>query len=379
MLPKQAIAFPEVAIIRKGTPKRKYSKNGRESWIQGMDLGSRFRIAFAPGTDDVKNAFAALYPTAAKTYGPDYAEQSGFEMSRIRCMITTRNVSDAWEWANEAYNAGRLIARADDNHFIVYRNPVTGEHEIKNGEPFKEFSHGMSVDYERDGRKFFLPIRTYGRLSLFIPDLGRMVRFTLKTTSFYDRLNISANLAAIQFLADTLNGGNAAGIPFFVYRREQEITWNKPDGGAQRIKKWLVNIEADPEWVAATMQRMRRFALGGETIGPALLPPPVSGNVNPETAAEDEATGDYGDGPNLEELEELEGMATDIPDPVTPPAPAPASETQKTIQQLRQEFSKIYNAASTAGHKNLPGITGKTNAEDIISATAVIQAILDAK
>lgn len=97
-------------------------------------------------------------------------------------------------------------------------------------------------------------------------------------------------------------------------------------------------------------------------------------------------------GPDLEALDALEGQAADIPapketeaellgdmgfypEPIKPPQPAP----QKTIQQLRVEFSKVYQAASRAGHKNLPGITGSTNAADILAATATIQAILDTK
>lgn len=314
-LPKQNVAFPEVAIIRKGSPKRR-NPNKKEQWIQGMDLNAKFRIAFAPGTEDVRQAFAALYPQSIKHYGPDFAEPDGFEMSKLRCMITTRNVADAWEWANEAYNAGRLIARADDTHFITLRDPLNGEYTVSNGEPFTEFAHGQSIVYERDGRKFTLPIRTYGRLSLFLPELKRMVRFTLKTTSFYDRLNISSNLAAIQFLADTLNNGNAAGIPFFIYRREQEITWNKPDGSAARIKKWLVCIEADPAWVEATLKRMSNFSLGGDVLSQALLPPPITGEVNPDDA-EDEA----------EPTQELEYV--DVTESIQEPEHAAVAETKK--------------------------------------------------
>lgn len=326
MLPKQSIAFPEVAIIRKGTPKRKNPKRP-DQMIQGMDLNSKFRIAFAPGTDDVKAAFAALYPQSVKKYGPDFAEPDGFELSKLRCMITTRNVSDAWEWNNEAYNAGRLIARADDSHFITLRDPLTGEYQVTNGEPYTEFQHGQTIVYERDGRKYTLPIRTYGRLSLFLPELKRMVRMTLKTTSYYDRLNISSNLAAIQFLADTLNNGNAAGIPFYIYRREQEVTWNKPDGGAQRIKKWLVCIEADPEWVEATLRRMSQFALGGDVIQ-AMLPAPVVGSVNPNDGEDEQPETDYGDYVDAEDEqpEQDYGDYIDAEEVDPEPEPAPAKK-----------------------------------------------------
>lgn len=374
-LPKQAIAFPEVAVIRKGTPKRKHPKYPN-SWIQGQDLGAKFRIAFAPGTDDVKAAFKAVYPSAYKQYGPNFAEPDGFEMDRLRCMITTRNISEAWEWANEAYSAGRMIARADDQRFITLRNPLTGAYEVVDGEPYTEFKHGQSIKYERDGKQFVLPVRTYGRLSLFLPELGRMVRFTLKTTSFYDRLNISANLAAIQFLADTLNGGNAAGIPFYIYRREQQITWNKEDGSAQRIGKWLVCIEADPEWVTRTMQRMTAFALGGSSGAPLMLPGSqpveISGNISPNDAEDEGAPEpDYGDAIDGEttELEtEPEGKKPERPvqPPPTPKEPlnngmALYGQRPYSPEQLKAQMGEWAKAragqACTEKHRHLLAAT----------------------
>ncbi len=379
MLPKQAIAFPEVAVIRKGTPKRKNPKNASQ-WIQGSDLNAKFRIAFAPGTDEVRKVFGELYPQSIKHYGPDYAEQDGFEMARMRCMLTTRNVADAWEWANEAYSTGRLIARADDNHFITLRDPLSGEYQVINGEPFTEFHNGMSVDYERDGKQYHLPIRTYGRLSLFLPELKRMVRFTLKTTSYYDRLNISSNLAAIQFLADTLNGGNAAGIPFYIYRREQEVTWNKPDGGAQRVKKWLVCIEADPLWVESTLKRMSQFALGVD-LSTALLPAPITGVADPDDG-EDEAPPEQEYGDEVITLTSAPAAAPASTQAPTPPLPAdwqaakaakeaekkgagPAPQTPPPPQQtparpyppalFREKFQAAVKVAEAQNHLNVIG------------------------
>jgi hypothetical protein len=181
-----------------------------------------------------------------------------------------------------------------------------------NGEPWVEFNHGDCVTYEKNGKPMKLPIKTVGRLRLFVPELERMVFITLKTTSYYDRLNIDANLSAIQFLANTLNGGNAAGIPFYVYRREQEICWNKEDGSAQRIKKWLVNIEADSEWVKAATSRMANFALTGEVMTRALLPSPITITSTARPDDDDE------DAPEPEEMQA--GEVTDIEEPAAPPA-----------------------------------------------------------
>lgn len=349
--PKQQIAFPEVAILRKGTPKVK----GQNGFIQGKDLGQKFRISFYPGTTDSRNAWQAAHPESYVKYDltyrlpGTYAEPDGFEIERLRAMVPFRSVFDAWEWANEAHSAGRMVAKADDDHYLMKRDPLTGAYLVQNGEPYTEFHHGDEIRYEKNNKTMVLPIRTVGRLRLFVPELERMVFITLKTTSFYDRLNIDANLSALQFLANTLNGGNAAGIPFYIYRREQEICWNKPDGSAQRIKKWLVNIEADPEWVKVAQSRMANFALTGMVSQALLAPPPppaMTAAVNPF---------DEPDEPGDEFLPSpsgiLEGQVTEL-------EPEPPAEG--TTGQLDQDFPPLpadWQAAKAAKEAEKPRAT----------------------
>lgn len=268
---KILIAFPEVGIIRKGGQKQKRMVDGREVETVGKDLSDRFRVTFYPGTEDVAARFFEVYDT--------------FTPHHIRAMLPFRSVWDAWNRANEAYNFGRLIAKADDDRFITLRDPLTGEYQVRNGEPLRAYTPGECIEYERKGKQYKLKLRPTGRLRLFLPEIGRLVTFTLKTTSFYDCINIEQHLGALQAIADALNGGNAAGIPIHVYRAEREVTWNRPDGGAQRVKKWLVHIESDPEWVKAAIRRLADFALTGEMRAEGLLPEQlgeVAGSVDPE-------------------------------------------------------------------------------------------------
>jgi len=267
---KLTIAFPEVGIIRKGAQKQKRTIDGREVETVGKDLSDRFRVTFYPGTEDIAASFFAVYDT--------------FTPHHIRAILPFRSVWDAWSRANEAYNFGRLIAKADDDRFITLRDPLTGEYLVRNREPHRPYTPGETIEYERKGKQYKLKLRPTGRLRLFLPEIGRLVTFTLKTTSFYDCINIEQHLGALQAIADALNGGNAAGIPFHVYRAEREVTWNRPDGGAQRVKKWLVHIESDADWVKAAIRRLADFALTGEMRAP-LLPEhhgEITGSVDPE-------------------------------------------------------------------------------------------------
>jgi len=254
---RATFAFPEIGIIRKGDAKRTVTKNGCEVQTVGQDLGNRFRVVFFPGTGDAEAVFKAAY--------------GSLQPQRIQAMLPFRTTAACWSHLNETYMKGRQVAAADDLHYITRRDPITGEYQVRNGEPFVPYTPGEEITYSRDGQNFSLKSRPVGRLRLFLPVFERLVTVTLKTTSFYDCINIDQQLGAIEMLAESLNGGNCSGIPFWIYRRETEITWHRPDG-ATRIKKWLVNIEADQDWVKAAIKRLRTQALGEGQASTPLLP-----------------------------------------------------------------------------------------------------------
>lgn len=264
MTRKQQSAFPEVGTIRKGEPK--------EGNRFGADLNERFRVEFFPATENVQ----ARFYTAYQTYYP----------TEIRGMIAASSVWDSWYFANEAYTqSGQMIASADDERFLHLRNPATGEILVRKGEPFREYVPGQTFNYQRGDRQFEAKLKPSGRLSIFLPELEEFVVFTLKTTSYYDRINIEKHLSAIQGLANALKGGNVAGIPIRVYRRLGWVTWNKPDGGAIRTQKWLVNIEPESAWAKQAMNHLSNFALFGNAFEDA----EVEVDVDPSLGEDEEA------------------------------------------------------------------------------------------
>jgi hypothetical protein len=269
MTAKLDIAFPTVAQIRKGGQKRVIQKNGRSIEAFGTDLEDKFRVVFAPGAQEIMTAFMEVYGTLTPT--------------RIRAMIPFQSVWSTWYFANEAYASSCRVAQADDEHFISLRDPLTLAYTIRNGEPYRPYTPGEKISYQRDGKTYSLTIKPNGRLRLFLPEIGRWVTFELRTNAYYDRVNIEQQLGALQAIANVLNNGNAAGIPFNIYRRLGEVLWNKPDGGALRVKKWLVNIEIDPEWGAQALQKLTCSALGNLTPNSFDLAPsgPILSPVDP--------------------------------------------------------------------------------------------------
>ena len=298
---RQAISFPDVAIIHKGSPKQRIERDGRTVEIQGKDLNQKFRLHFLPGTDDVRASWHAKHAGELKEYGPKYTIPSGYEFESVRVVVPAPSVWDAWDYGNEVYNAGRRIALANDEQYLTLRDPLTGAFLVKDGKPFKAFQPGDTITYKRNDKEYTLVMKSHGRLRLVLEDLvlaGHLVQVILKTTSYYDCQNINRQLAGIQALANSINGGNAGGIPLIIYRAEQEVAWNKKDGGAQRIKKWFINIKADPNWVKFAFAQLGKNALSGSGMNSLLLPPPaLSGTVNPDSESFDsgDEEQDHGD------------------------------------------------------------------------------------
>lgn len=332
--PRQSVGFPEVAIIHKGSPKQKVVKGDKTIEIQGKDLNNLFRIHFLPGTEDVRKIWHEKHAGEYKKYGDKFAIPDGYEIAQMRVVVPAPTVWDAWDYGNEVYNAGRRIALADDDHYITLRDPLTGEYIIKDGEPYRPFTPKDEITYEKtiNGEKktITLIMKSQGRLRLVLEDLvnaGQLVQVILKTTSFYDCQNINRQLAGIQNIADMINGGNAGGIPIIIYRAEQEVAWNKPDGSAQRIKKWFINLKADPNWVKMAFASMGKKALAGSAMNNLMLPATsVTGPVDP-----DRETFESGD----EDPNTVEGEFSE-PEPEfsQPEEPAPTSDNSVKYHYL---------------------------------------------
>ena len=209
---------------------------------------------------------------------------------------------------------------------------------MRDSQPHTPWSIGDQITYERNERQYTLKFRPYGRLKLFLPytvktTSSRFVHFVLKTTSYYDCINIDANLAAIQNIANVLNHGNAAGIPIIIYRKLTDICWNHEDGTASREKKWLVCIEVDPEWVAGAIRRMSALALGQEAVSGLLPSGDTQHALSVSSAAPDPSQDD------------------DIDEELDPVEPEPTTQEPQTVTEgeyTREEQAKPAKEKNTA-------------------------------
>jgi hypothetical protein len=115
-----------------------------------------------------------------------------------------------------------------------------------------------------------------------------MAIVTVMMTSKHDILNLHASLMAID---EARMNGSLRGIPLVLRRVEKKISTPR-DGKRVRVTKWLLQIEAQPRWVALQLQAQERAALPGYVeqprevaplqIGPA--PDPIEWEIDEDGA-----------------------------------------------------------------------------------------------
>lgn len=244
-LTDRGLAFPEIGQIRKGDKKTDPRKPGKDLQY--------FRVVFAEQETEAQAEFERIY---------------GAQPAEIKIILPFNEIERQWEAWLEAYTAGRMVARADGEHFIYLVDTATGAVLVKNGIDLKTGQPRPYVDgpvgwyTNQKGEKEAIWCKPNGRLKVIVPELARAAYLTVLTTSIYDIANISDQLRAFQ----TINDGQLAGIPLMLRRRPRNISTPSGDGARARRVKWLLSIEADPEWVKARLTATKHAALpGGES------------------------------------------------------------------------------------------------------------------
>jgi len=239
--------FPEIGQIRKGAPKN-------DKGYVGKDL-DYFRVEFDEQEKDAAKLFNSIY---------------GDKPQEIIVVLAFDEVDRVWDAYLEAYTAGRMVARSDGEKYLYLVDTKTGEVVVKNGKPFKAYVEGESVGTitnETTKKVEQIKMRPVGRLRVVIPELRRLAYLTVLTTSIHDIVNISSQIKAIA----AINGTKISGIRMTLKRRPKEISTPRPDGSRARYTKWLLSIEADPDWVGAKLDTMHALSMPEQAVN--YLPP----------------------------------------------------------------------------------------------------------
>jgi hypothetical protein len=251
--------FPRIGELRKGAPK---PATGNKP---GADL-KHFR--FTSTNQDVVQTFGNAYgnePTAVKIFLPYATTDENFE---------------AWI---EEWGAGSLKWRGDGQNLVIWQTA------------HGTYSHEPKPQPEKGGKQV-------GRLKVIIPELGRLAYVVALTTSTHDIMELHSNLTAYEAMA-----GGLQGIPFILSRVPRMVSTPGKNGRVRR-EKWLLHIEAAPEWVQAQLATMQQSAL------PQYHEPLAIGDGEPDEFDVDE-----------------DGV-------IIPQEPEPTPEPERSIQRYTDSF-----------------------------------------
>jgi hypothetical protein len=241
----QDAAFIEVGQIRKGAPKN-------EMGHMGKDL-PYFRVVFNEGEEETAALFAEEFPE---------------KPTEIEIMFPFDEPWRVWEYGLEAYT-GRgiriMLVNADTDAILYWTDPRTGEAIVRNGiwtggdkkgeaATWDGETPAYSYTNKKGELKHVMPTLRC-RLRVMIPELKRIVYFTVISGSWYDKANITRQLTAYYQMTGSLKG-----IPFLLRRRWQEVPCARPDGGRVRDRKSLISVESTEEWSIKMFDALKTWA-----------------------------------------------------------------------------------------------------------------------
>lgn len=291
-LTDRGASLPQIGTLRKGDKKA-------SATMPGKDL-DHFR--FVTEDTDAESAFLAAY---------------GAQPRSINVFLPFATVDENFEAWMEEYTASALKHRCDGETCVLW---LKGD-----------------GTYSSDPRPCPGGCKQTGRLKVVIPELGRMAIVTVMMTSKHDILNLHASLMAID---EARMNGSLRGIPLVLRRVEKKISTPR-DGKRVRVTKWLLQIEAQPRWVALQLQAQERAALPGYVppmqaaplqIGPA--PDPIEYEID-----EDEA--EIENGEIVEEGHEAEPVVE----------AAPVSDARSRVRELRANLIALVKSEDLVNQK----------------------------
>lgn len=317
--------------LRKGTPKRKIIKDGKEIEVMGSNL-KHFR--FVSPDKELEARFAEVYADQIKEFGGARA---------IEFAVWADRVDEVFNPCKELRVKSKLLHRCDGKVCELWRKP--------NGE--------MSTD----------PIPCPGgckykiKMPIIITALNAPVAINVHSSSFWDAVNLHNHLTAIHKMFGTLMGVR------MILRREL-MTINKPvmkngqrTGESVQSTEWLLTVTATEESFQRKLGQMQQDIQ--RTIASAPQMALAAGApVNPE---------EWNDADNDDESDEVhEGVVVSTDAPTVEEKPFDFAKATAAFKKgeniLKTQFKVTPNQLHDRLAAKLQGVVpdlGKMTAEEL--------------
>jgi hypothetical protein len=224
------------------------------------------------------------YPFATDYFvlkdAPDLKPVYGEQPKRLNVWLPFNEIERNMPSWHQMWLASGLVCRGDGQRIDYAVNPKTGEVIVRNG---KAATTGKVEDLKLNtGNDVACPgmaHNLYNRCSqckpgalliIMIREVSRLAYYQIATGSIHNIVNLTGQMGWY-----IENFGRLQGIPFVLELRPEKIsTPSGKNGQRVRREKFLLNLEADPEWVRLQMAEMHRRTLpSGAPV--AALPEPA--------------------------------------------------------------------------------------------------------
>lgn len=269
-------------------------------------------------TGNFGKEFPKEAPHFVLTDAPGLAEALGTESpTELKIFFPFDEIDQIFPAFMQNWVSSSLICRGDGEQILYAIELTTGKATVRDGHAINNFQEGQK-QYKVDQ---FMPCPGLSRdlydkcgkckpnamLLVLLRDIPRLAYYQISTTSIHNIKGLTEQLNTVrQTIQDLTGSPRLTGVPF-ILRRVKRMTSvpvvdrSGKQTGRQRVEKWFVELEIEPEWMMKVFKAqlqladpLRRLAIPA-TVEPEIIQPPapaVSGFSEPpvwEPRGDDEA------------------------------------------------------------------------------------------
>jgi hypothetical protein len=283
-------------------------------------------------------------PHFVLTDAPGLAEALGTsEPTELKIYFPFDSIDLVFPAFMQFWQASSLVCRGDGEQIIYAIDPQTGKAKVRDGlalydftEGGKNYSTGEFMACPGTDRNLYpkcAHCKPNAMLIVLLRDVPRLAYYQIATTSIHNIIDLTKQLTNIRdTLTNIIGVPKLTGVPFILKRIKRKISVPKGENGRQRVEKYFLELEIDPDWVLKMLVAQRRLADPLERLAlPATVPAPMPQMdiIDAEPTVPQKPPFGFAEPPTweapLDEVEAEEEVTPDpSPAPEEPKAPAPA-------------------------------------------------------
>lgn len=272
-----------------------------------VKCGQVIEASITPCPNCKKAEFGKEFPKEAPhfvlTDAPGLAEALGTETpTELKIFFPFDEIDQIFPAFMQNWVSSSLICRGDGEQILYAIELTTGKATVRDGHAINNFQEGQKQykagqfmpcpGLSRDLYSKCEKCKPNAMLLILMRDVPRLAYYQISTTSIHNIKNLTEQLNTVrQTIQDLTGSPRLTGVPFILRRVKRSIsTPGGKDGKRQRVEKWFVELEIEPEWMMKMFKAqlqladpLRRLAIPA-TVEPEIIQPPapaVSGYSEP--------------------------------------------------------------------------------------------------